>query len=271
MLAGRKRASRKRASLKKYEEQISQWAAEGKDDEWIAATLGSSASSIQSFRSRHGIPHYKRRSVAPENGERSSRAPATCEGVLERVQDEDGSERWVVWFDPAIGDAAAYQSWLERTHVRVVPYRRKISVEPASWGHYSKHHISREEHNKMANEQISAEDLDATVSNLENGVRNLVLDRAVVEISSWQRKLEASGEEDLQEVAEELVRLRRELENGMDSSSIDSEAVGELLTRLGSKVQAVADKRGTSAGPGVEEKLKKLGGLLSNEGAAISK
>lgn len=123
----------------------------------------------------------------------------------------------------------------------------------------------------MQNDHISTEELDATVSNLENGVRNLVLDRAVAEISSWQRKLQASGEDDLQEVAEELVRLRRELENGMDSSGVDGEAVGKILARLGSKVQAVADKRGTSAGPGVEEKLKKLGGLLSNEGAAISK
>lgn len=122
----------------------------------------------------------------------------------------------------------------------------------------------------MANEQINAEELDATVSSLENGVRNLVLDRAVAEISGWQRKLAASGEDDLQEVAEELVRLRRELENGMDSRGVDSSQVAEILNNLGSKVQAVADKRGTSAGPGVEEKLKKLGGLLSNEGAAIS-
>ena len=122
----------------------------------------------------------------------------------------------------------------------------------------------------MENDHISVEELDATASNLENGVRNLVLDRAVAEISGWQRKLQASGEDDLQEVAEELVRLRRELENGMDSSGVDGEAVGEMLARLGSKVQAVADERGTSAGPGVEEKLKKLGGLLANEGARIS-
>lgn len=122
----------------------------------------------------------------------------------------------------------------------------------------------------MSNEQISVGELDATVSSLEHGVRNLVLDRAVAEISGWQRKLQASGESDLQEVAEELVRLRRELENGMESSGIDGAAVGELLKELGSKVQAVADKRGTSAGPGVEEKLKKLGGLLANEGAVLS-
>jgi hypothetical protein len=117
---------------------------------------------------------------------------------------------------------------------------------------------------------MSTEELDATVSNLESGVRNLVLDSAVAEISGWLRKLQASGEADLEEVSEDLVRLRRELENSMDSRRVDNAAVGEILTELGSKVQAVADKRGTSAGPGVEQKLKKLGGLLANEGASIS-
>lgn len=124
----------------------------------------------------------------------------------------------------------------------------------------------------MANEHISTEELDATVSNLKHGVMNLVLDRAVAEISGWQRKLEASGEDDLRSVADELVRLRRELGNGMDTrGGLDSNTIGTILNELGSRVQAVADKRGTSAGPGVEEKLKKLGGLLANESAAISK
>lgn len=123
----------------------------------------------------------------------------------------------------------------------------------------------------MANEQISAGELEATVSSLENGVMNLVLDRAVAEVSGWQRKLEASGEDDLLEVAQGLQRLRTELEKGTERrGGLDAEEVGRILNELGSKVQAVADKRGTSAGPGVEEKLKKLGGLLSNQGAGIS-
>lgn len=124
----------------------------------------------------------------------------------------------------------------------------------------------------MSSEQISAEELDTTVSILETGVMNLVLDRAVADISGWKRKLEATGEGDLQEVAQELVRLRRELENGMESrGGLDTEEVSAILKVLGSKVQAAADKRGTSAEPGVEEKLKTLGRLLSNEGASISK
>lgn len=122
----------------------------------------------------------------------------------------------------------------------------------------------------MAAEQISQQDLDTTLSTLDKGVRELVLDRAVAEVSGWQRKLEASGEEDLVDISRDLLRLREELDKGLDDKGLDAGAVGELLNRLGSKVQAVADKRGTSAGPGVEEKLKALGGLLSNEAATIS-
>jgi hypothetical protein len=123
----------------------------------------------------------------------------------------------------------------------------------------------------MQSARIGAEELNETVFNLENGVMNLVLDRAVAEVSGWQRKLEASGEEDLLEVAQGLRLLRAELEKGMEGRArLDAQEIGRLLNGLGSRVQAVADKRGTSAGPGVEENLKKLGGMLSNEGSGIS-
>ncbi|WP_047866278.1 hypothetical protein [Rubrobacter aplysinae] len=122
----------------------------------------------------------------------------------------------------------------------------------------------------MSEAQISTQDLDSTLTNLGNGVRELVLDRAIAEVSGWQRKLEASGEEDLVDISRDLLQLREELDKGVGDGGLDTGAVGELLNKLGSKVQAVADKRGTSAGPGVEEKLKALGGLLSNEAASIS-
>lgn len=122
----------------------------------------------------------------------------------------------------------------------------------------------------MAERQISQQDLDNTLASLGNGVRELVLDRAIAEVSGWQHKLEATGEEDLVDISRALLQLRQELDEGLGDGGLDAGAVGEQLNRLGSKVQAVADKRGTSAGPGVEEKLKALGGLLSNEAAAVS-
>lgn len=122
----------------------------------------------------------------------------------------------------------------------------------------------------MEEARISTQDLDNTLASLGGGVREMVIDRAIAEVSGWQRKLEASGEEDLVDVSRDLLRLREELDKGLEESGLDAGAVGELLNRLGSKVQALADKRGTSAGPGVEEKLKALGGLLSNQAASVS-
>ena len=111
-------AGRKRASLKNHEEQIGHWAAEGKDDEWIARAVGSSASSVQSFRSRHGIAHYKRRSEPPEAGEAQPGSSYIYEAVLERRLGEDGREHWAVYFDPAIADCQAYRCW-KQTRVAV--------------------------------------------------------------------------------------------------------------------------------------------------------
>src|SRR3712207_7557091 len=50
--------SRKRIALKPHMDRIREWVDEGKTDEWIADALGTSASSVQSFRSRNDI--YRR-------------------------------------------------------------------------------------------------------------------------------------------------------------------------------------------------------------------
>lgn len=125
-------AARRRASLKKHLDEISRWAAEGKDDETIAATLGSSASSIQSFRSRAGIPHYKRRDGTAQDKNSASSHPASYEGVLERVREECGTEQWMVWFDPAIADDPAYQRCREqrRVSLRLDSKRMTVALAP---------------------------------------------------------------------------------------------------------------------------------------------
>jgi hypothetical protein len=48
----------KRVSLRKFVEDIRHWVEEGRSDDWIASALGTSASSVQSFRSRNAI--YRR-------------------------------------------------------------------------------------------------------------------------------------------------------------------------------------------------------------------
>ena len=53
--------SKKRIALKQHMEKITEWVDAGKTDEWIADALGTSASSVQSVRSRNGI--YRRERV----------------------------------------------------------------------------------------------------------------------------------------------------------------------------------------------------------------
>lgn len=110
----------KRVSLKKSVGDVRRWAAEGKDDEWIAGALGSTASSVQSFRSRNGIPHYKRSTEATFASLGMSTGGETYEGVLE---ERDG--RYAIWFDPGVADSLPYEFWrgLEGLEVRVSPER----------------------------------------------------------------------------------------------------------------------------------------------------
>jgi cold shock CspA family protein len=83
--------SKKRIALKPHIMQIREWVDAGKTDEWIADALGTSASSVQSFRSRNDI--YRR--------DRGSREPAS---VFEGVLDHGERDGWGLWFDPAVAD-----------------------------------------------------------------------------------------------------------------------------------------------------------------------
>ena len=83
--------SKKRIALKPHITQIREWVDAGKTDEWIADALGTSASSVQSFRSRNDI--YRR--------DRGSQEPAS---VFEGVLDHGERDGWGLWFDPAVAD-----------------------------------------------------------------------------------------------------------------------------------------------------------------------
>ena len=83
--------SKKRIALKPHMKQIREWVDQGKTDDWIADALGTSASSVQSFRSRNDI--YRR--------ERGSREPIS---VFEGVLDHGERDGWGMWFDPSVAD-----------------------------------------------------------------------------------------------------------------------------------------------------------------------
>src|SRR5918994_1303068 len=88
--------SKKRIALKPHMEQIREWVDAGKTDDWIAGTLGTSASSVQSFRSRNDI--YRREQRSPHD------TPREPESVFEGVLDHGERDGWGLWLDPAIAE-----------------------------------------------------------------------------------------------------------------------------------------------------------------------
>jgi hypothetical protein len=126
-------AIKRKVSLTVHEADIRRWVREGKDDRWIASALGTSPSSIQSFRSRRRIYHKSgegRHEPLPE-----PRGFRTYEGVLEEISEGEGKRRarWAVWFDPAIQDDPAYASrWrrARRAEVRLTEGRIFLISSP---------------------------------------------------------------------------------------------------------------------------------------------
>jgi cold shock CspA family protein len=72
-------------------DRIREWVEAGKTDDWIANALGTSASSVQSFRSRNDI--YRR-----------ERGPREPESVFEGVLDHGERDGWGLWLDPSISE-----------------------------------------------------------------------------------------------------------------------------------------------------------------------
>jgi hypothetical protein len=104
----------KRVPLRNSVEDIRRWVEEGRSDDWIASALGTSASSVQSFRSRNAIYRRGTTSTLYDPEEFSS-----YEGVLE-------PEGVGVWFDPEIGSDARWQRrWrgTERVELHLTPSR----------------------------------------------------------------------------------------------------------------------------------------------------
>ena len=103
-----------RVSLRKFTDDIRRWVEKDRSDDWITSALGTSPSSVQSFRSRNAIYRRRATSTLEDPGEFSS-----YEGVLE-------PEGPGVWFDPEIGSDARWQerwSGTERVELRLTPTR----------------------------------------------------------------------------------------------------------------------------------------------------
>ena len=117
-----------RVSLRKYVDDVKRWVDEGRSDEWIASALGTSASSVQSFRSRNGIYRKDLKTVLTDPTDYE-----TYEGVLESDGGPGGSPG--AWFDPAVTDNPHWQgrwSRVGRTEVRLSPTKIVlVGLDPA--------------------------------------------------------------------------------------------------------------------------------------------
>ncbi|MCA1687609.1 MAG: hypothetical protein LC714_03200 [Actinobacteria bacterium] len=103
-----------RVSLRKFVDDVRRWVDEDRSDEWIASALGTSPSSVQSFRSRNGI--YRRGLTSPLHDPEDYGA---YEGVLE----SDGPG---IWFDPAVREDPRWRArWgeTEGVELRLTPTR----------------------------------------------------------------------------------------------------------------------------------------------------
>lgn len=88
---------KQRISLRRFTEDIRRWVKEGHSDEWIASALGTTPSSVQSFRSRNAIYRTHAPGPPPELPPEPY-GYALYEGAI------DKGERVGIWFDPAVGD-----------------------------------------------------------------------------------------------------------------------------------------------------------------------
>lgn len=105
-----------RVSLRKFTDDIRRWVEEGRSDEWIASALGTSPSSVQSFRSRNGIYRRGLGSAVHDPKEYSA-----YEGVVESGKSGTG-----IWFDPSVGDDERWRNrWskVDKVEIRVTPTR----------------------------------------------------------------------------------------------------------------------------------------------------
>ena len=103
-----------RVSLRKFIDDIRRWVDQGRGDDWIASALGTSPSSVQSFRSRNAI--YRRGTTSTLHDPREF---SSYEGVLEPKGPG-------VWFDPEVGNDPRWQKrWnsAERVELHLTPRR----------------------------------------------------------------------------------------------------------------------------------------------------
>ena len=119
--------------------------------------------------------------------------------------------------------------------------------------------------------ETEAAEVAATVDDLERGLTQIPLSKAINKIDDWKRKLEQTERQDLLPIAAGL----GELHAALVGEGVDGARVGAILVRLGEQTEAAADNvppptTGDTTAD-LEKSLKRLGSLLRHAGGALSK
>lgn len=120
----------KRVALAPHREEIERWVAQGHSDAWIASALGTSPSSVQSFRSRHDIYRVSGDRGRPASASRdgAEQDQSVYEGVLEHGE-EDG---YGLWLDPAVADDPLFErGFAGVSDINVSIEKNRIVLTPA--------------------------------------------------------------------------------------------------------------------------------------------
>ena len=96
--------------------------------------------------------------------------------------------------------------------------------------------------------------LDNTLSALKGGITALALDKAVKNISGWEKALKDADKPDLEPITKDLAKLRGML----TGSDLNGEAIGKLMTKLGKATTKLAG----DAPQASSKKLSNLAELL---------
>jgi hypothetical protein len=110
--------------------------------------------------------------------------------------------------------------------------------------------------------ETHAAELAATIDDLQRGLDQLPLSKAVNRIDDWRREILATERDDLRPIAEGL----GELHASLTGEGLDRKNIGRLLARLGGQTEAAAD----GADEALQNGLKRLGSLLRHAGHALA-
>ncbi len=117
--------------------------------------------------------------------------------------------------------------------------------------------------------ETEAAEVAAVTDELERGLSQIPLSKAINRIDDWKRKIEETERQDLLPIAAGL----GELHQSLVGEGVDGIRVGAILTRLGEQTEAAAgDVSPATTGDTNEDlvkNLKRLGSLLRHAGGAL--